>query len=79
MTQIYFIGITHIDSESHEKVTQFLREKKPNAVCLELDQTRLRMLRENHEIINSDFLHNENTTINDDLEIVEKELSSETE
>ena len=77
MTEIYIIGITHIDSESHEKVTQFLREKKPGAVCLELDQTRLQILRENHQAINSDFLQRENTTFATDVETFEEEQPSD--
>ncbi|MHA1557567.1 MAG: TraB/GumN family protein [Candidatus Heimdallarchaeota archaeon] len=55
MVKISIIGITHIDLESHEKVTQFLKKEKPEAVCLELDQTRLEMLQENQQEIFRNF------------------------
>ncbi len=41
------IGITHIDSESQDKVSRILEEVKPDAVCLELDEYRLNALLEN--------------------------------
>lgn len=41
------IGITHIDSESQDKVSRILEEVKPDAVCLELDEYRLKALLEN--------------------------------
>lgn len=44
------IGITHIDSESQEKVSRILEEVKPEAVCLELDEYRLTALLENENI-----------------------------
>lgn len=44
------IGITHIDSESQEKVSRILEEVKPDAVCLELDEYRLEALLENETI-----------------------------
>ena len=41
------IGITHIDSESQDKVSRILEKVKPDAVCLELDEYRLQTLLEN--------------------------------
>ena len=41
------IGITHIDSESQDKVSRILEKVKPDAVCLELDEYRLKALLEN--------------------------------
>lgn len=41
------IGITHIDSDSQDKVSRILEEVKPDAVCLELDEYRLKALLEN--------------------------------
>lgn len=71
MVRISIIGITHIDLESHEKVTQFLKREKPDAVCLELDQIRLEMLQENQQVINRDFMDNDTSNIieNNDREI----------
>lgn len=40
------IGITHIDSESQDKVSRILEKVKPDAVCLELDEYRLKTLLE---------------------------------
>lgn len=50
MTKITIIGITHIDSESQEKVSRILEQVKPDAVCLELDEYRLNALIENENI-----------------------------
>jgi len=44
---VTIIGITHIDSESQDKVSRILEEVKPDAVCLELDEYRLNALLEN--------------------------------
>jgi pheromone shutdown protein TraB len=52
MTKIYFLGITHIDHESQQRVTQFLEEQKPDAVCLELDSYRLESLLAQEELLN---------------------------
>ena len=51
LTKVAIIGITHIDSESQEKVSRILKEIKPDAVCLELDEYRLQTLQDN-ELIN---------------------------
>ncbi|NPE08363.1 MAG: hypothetical protein GNW80_08795 [Asgard group archaeon] len=47
MAKVTIIGITHIDSESQEKVSRILEKVKPDAVCLELDEYRLKALLEN--------------------------------
>ncbi|MCG3253496.1 MAG: TraB/GumN family protein [Candidatus Heimdallarchaeota archaeon] len=47
MAKVTIIGITHIDSESQDKVSRILEEVKPDAVCLELDEYRLNALLEN--------------------------------
>jgi len=47
LAKVTIIGITHIDSESQDKVSRILEEVKPDAVCLELDEYRLNALLEN--------------------------------
>ncbi|MCK5184518.1 MAG: TraB/GumN family protein [Candidatus Heimdallarchaeota archaeon] len=47
MAKVTIIGITHIDSESQDKVSRILEKVKPDAVCLELDEYRLKALLEN--------------------------------
>ncbi len=71
MVKISIIGITHIDLESHEKVTQFLKKEKPEAVCLELDQTRLEMLQENQQEIFGNF---RDTDTNETIEESDREI-----
>ncbi len=71
MVKISIIGITHIDLESHEKVTQFLKKEKPEAVCLELDQTRLEMLQENQQEIFRNF---RDTDTNETIEESDREI-----
>ncbi len=73
MVEISIIGITHIDPESRKKVIQFLREDKPDAVCLELDQIRLEMLQENQKDNSGDFIERE---IREKIENNEKEIES---
>ncbi|MHA1126188.1 MAG: TraB domain-containing protein [Candidatus Heimdallarchaeota archaeon] len=55
MVKIALLGITHIDIESQEKVTSYLNNLKPDAVCLELDEYRLEMLLENDIVNNTKF------------------------
>ena len=55
MVKIALIGITHIDVESQEKVTSFLNNLKPDAICLELDEYRLEMLLENDMVNNTEY------------------------
>ena len=45
--KVTIIGITHIDTDSQEKVSRILKQVKPDAVCLELDEHRLKALLEN--------------------------------
>jgi len=60
MTKVTIIGITHIDSGSHDKVIRILEDIKPDAVCLELDQYRLNALLEDERSeIYSDSKENE--------------------
>ncbi len=75
MTKVTIIGITHIDSDSHDKVTRILEKLKPDAICLELDQYRLDALLENER---ADMLldHREIEIRNDEsLEVKEPEKS----
>lgn len=55
MVKITLIGITHIDVESQEKVTSLLKSLKPDAVCLELDESRLETLIENEMVNNTEY------------------------
>ncbi|NHJ48939.1 MAG: hypothetical protein FK733_14230 [Asgard group archaeon] len=55
LKKITLVGITHIDASSQEKVTRVLNLIKPDAVCLELDEYRLKALIENDEINKSSF------------------------
>ncbi len=73
MVRISIIGITHIDLESHEKVTQFLKKEKPDAVCLELDQIRLEMLQENQQVFSRDFMDRDTS---DTIENNERKIES---
>lgn len=68
MTKIIIIGITHIDSESHKKITTFLRDIKPDAVCLELDEYRLEILLENEQQINDNL--NSDAPLNGNFEFI---------
>ncbi len=47
MVKITLVGITHIDFKSQEKVANILRTINPDAVCLELDDYRLEILKSN--------------------------------
>ncbi len=42
--QIIIVGTAHISKESTELVKQVIEEEKPNIICLELDETRLKSL-----------------------------------
>jgi pheromone shutdown protein TraB len=53
MKKITLVGITHIDISSHEKVSRVLASLKPDAICLELDEYRLKTLIENEELNNA--------------------------
>jgi len=55
MVKIALLGITHIDVESQDKVNSFLKDIKPDAICLELDEYRLEMLLENDVVNNTEF------------------------
>jgi len=55
MVKIALLGITHIDVESQDKVSSFLKDIKPDAICLELDEYRLEMLLENDVVNNTEF------------------------
>ncbi|MHA1185530.1 MAG: TraB domain-containing protein [Candidatus Heimdallarchaeota archaeon] len=55
MVKITLLGITHIDVESQDKVSSFLKDIKPDAICLELDEYRLEMLLENDVVNNTEF------------------------
>ena len=55
MVKISLLGITHIDVESQDKVSSFLKDIKPDAICLELDEYRLEMLLENDVVNNTEF------------------------
>ena len=51
--KITLVGITHIDTSSHDKVSRVLTSLKPEAVCLELDEYRLKALIKNEELNNA--------------------------
>jgi pheromone shutdown protein TraB len=55
MVKIALLGITHIDIESQEKVKSFLHERKPDAVCLEIDEYRLETLLQKDLVKNTEF------------------------
>ncbi|NHK32693.1 MAG: hypothetical protein FK730_15190 [Asgard group archaeon] len=61
MKKITLVGITHIDTSSHEKVSRVLASLKPDAICLELDEYRLKALIENEELNNA-LTFSESTT-----------------
>ena len=69
------IGITHIDSESQEKVSRILEKVKPDAVCLELDEYRLKALLENETTELSTKL--ETTKDTNDVSIAKEEDEEE--
>ncbi|HUU77853.1 MAG TPA: TraB domain-containing protein [candidate division Zixibacteria bacterium] len=75
MTKIIIIGITHIDSESHKKVTSFLKDIKPDAVCLELDEYRLEILLENEQQINGNLEFKNESENKDDSKDEEEQLT----
>lgn len=86
MIKIMIVGITHIDTKSHKKVVNFLNTKKPEAVCLEIDEYRLAILLENEDISDDDLFTNSTLNTVDGREIfndlktkgsVEEELSYE--
>ncbi len=79
LTKVAIVGITHIDSESQEKVSRILKEVKPDAVCLELDDYRLQTLLENEFINNGSFLQeelNNKTELFDDQDSVNDDEGS---
>jgi pheromone shutdown protein TraB len=76
LTKITIIGITHIDSESQEKVSRILGKVKPDAVCLELDAYRLDALIERENIELSSTLEKRTNKSED---IIESEKNQEEE
>ncbi len=62
MVKISLLGITHIDIESQVRVANYIKEKKPDAVCLEIDEYRLERLLENeNELNNSEDINSKET------------------
>ncbi|NHJ39019.1 MAG: hypothetical protein FK731_03230 [Asgard group archaeon] len=66
LKKITLVGITHIDTSSQEKVIRVLDSLKPEAVCLELDEYRLKSLLENEEDDLVDKIDNEVFKTNND-------------
>jgi pheromone shutdown protein TraB len=73
MTRVTMVAITHIDHESQDRVKKVLGKIKPDAVCLEIDEIRLRMLLEHQENGEEEIKKNKEMTMNERIDNHEKE------
>ncbi|MBN1329570.1 MAG: TraB/GumN family protein [Candidatus Heimdallarchaeota archaeon] len=76
MVKITLVGITHIDVKSQKKVADIINSIKPDAVCLELDEYRLNILRDNDIIEKNNLMKLDKSSKNS---LVESELKEEKE